>query len=91
MLDPVENFESYFSRRPRLPFHVRNSVNSILIKTHLKRSWDFARCCAAEWFLSNLIQIFPKTTFERHACEEAYKTYTKTIDARERNLGGFDP
>ena len=53
--------------------------------------WTCVRCVAGEWILRNVVHIFPRKTFQRRACKKAYKTYIKIVEAREKELGGFDP
>lgn len=58
---------------------------------NFKKFWNSLRCIAGEWALSEIVHVFPKATFERHAAAMAYKTYVDLLVARERELGGSDP
>ena len=61
------------------------------VENHLRVIWHLARRYAGESMLSGAEYFFLKGSFEREACAMAYKTYVDIVDARERELGGFDP
>jgi Na+/glutamate symporter len=64
------------------------ALDGCLYDTQLVKIWTFVRCLAGEWILRNVVQVFPRTTFQRRACNRAY---IKIVEAREKELGGFDP